>query len=106
MSYDLINLSSTRVHQIIEDVLDEYPVHPYQSAFSLPGFRQKLLAHIFGQDLLRRAVDALEESFNSSQARQYSRLKAQLEMEMVIRGSILHILRENSAWVSHHLPHV
>jgi hypothetical protein len=46
MSSELTNLTLPAVIQEIEDVLYEYPEHPYQSAFSIPELRQKLIAHI------------------------------------------------------------
>ncbi|GEM_PF-1993066 len=49
MSFELINLTLPLVIQEIEDVLDEYPEHPYQSAFSMHEFRQKLIAHVLSQ---------------------------------------------------------
>ncbi len=49
MSFELINLTLPLVIQEIEDVLDEYPEHPYQSAFSIHEFRQKLIAHVLSQ---------------------------------------------------------
>ncbi|MGA7938029.1 MAG: hypothetical protein WCA35_31055 [Kovacikia sp.] len=98
-----MNLTLTGVNQTIEDVLDEYPVHPYQSAFSMPELRQKLIAHILSQIPYRPAVEGVEESSSAAQVTHYARLQARLRMEMLVRGSILHILRENAAWLSRHL---
>ncbi|XGW00134.1 MAG: hypothetical protein ACAF41_14510 [Leptolyngbya sp. BL-A-14] len=97
----LINPTLAGVNQTIEDVLDEYPVHPYHSAFSIPELRQKLITHILSQ---LPQHEGAQEAFEAAQARHYSRLRARLKMEMLVRGSILHILRENAAWLSQHLP--
>lgn len=106
MSQGLMNLTLTGVNQTIEDVLDEYPAHPYQSAFSIPELRQKLIAHILSQVPYRPIVEGVQEAANSAQVRHHSRLQARLRMEMLVRGSILHILRENAAWLNRHLPNV
>ena len=103
MSQGLMDLTLTGVNQTIEDVLNEYPAHPYQSAFSMPELRQKLIAHILSQVSHRPAIDAVQETI-AAPAHRYARLQARLRMEMLVRGSILHILRENAAWLSRHLP--
>jgi len=46
MSFELINLTLPTVLREIDDVLNEYPEHPYKSAFSIHEFRQKLVAQI------------------------------------------------------------
>lgn len=43
MIHGLIKLTLSVVMQEIEDVLDQYPEHPYQSAFSIPELKQKLI---------------------------------------------------------------
>ncbi|CDN14702.1 hypothetical protein RintRC_4245 [Richelia intracellularis] len=30
----------------MEDILETYPDHPYQQAFSIPDLRQELIAHV------------------------------------------------------------
>ncbi|MBW4520510.1 MAG: hypothetical protein KME16_12515 [Scytolyngbya sp. HA4215-MV1] len=106
MSQGLMELTLVGVNQAIEDVLDEYPVHPYHSAFSIPELRQKLITHILNQVPNRCVVEGVQESSNSDQVRYCSRLQARLRMEMLVRGSILHILRENAVWLSRHLPNL
>jgi hypothetical protein len=104
MSQGLMNLTLTGVNQTIEDVLDEYPAHPYQAAFSLPELRQKLVAHILSQMSNRLAAESAQDEPSAALGHHYSRLQIRLRMEMLVRGSILHILRENAAWLSRHLP--
>ncbi|PSB24120.1 hypothetical protein [Stenomitos frigidus] len=105
MLQGLLNLTLAGVNQTIEDVLDEYPVHPYQSAFAMPELRQKLIAHIFSQ-VPPRHVEGVQASSSAIQGNHYTRLQARLRMEMLVRGSILHILRENAVWLSRHFSNV
>jgi hypothetical protein len=89
--------------QEIEDVLEEYPEHPYHSAFSLPELRQKLVAHILSHVPNRYIVAEEQESSSSSKARYSSPIQERLQREMVVRAGILHILRENADWLSRQL---
>lgn len=104
MSLEL-NPTLPAVIQEIEDVLDEYPEHPYQLAFSMPVLRQKLIDHILKVPN-RYAIGGGRESFGNPKVHHSSHLQERLRMEVVVRGSILHILRENADWLSHHLPNV
>ena len=106
MPQGLMNLTLTGVNQTIEDVLDDYPVHPYQYAFSMPELRQKLIDHIFSQVTYRHAIEGVQDSSSAAQMSHYARLQARLRLEMLVRGSILHILRENAVWLSRHFSNV
>lgn len=99
-----MNLTVAGINQTIEDVLEEYPAHPYHSAFSIPELRQKLITHILGQMPYDPATEGLQDDSKSAHVRQYVRLQVRLKTEMLVRGSILHILRENAVWLSRHLP--
>jgi hypothetical protein len=103
MSQALINQTLTGINQTIEDVLDEYPAHPYQAAFSIPELRQQLITHILNQAPDRQVAAEAPTGAHLSQARDCSRIQARLRMEMFVRGSILHILRENADWLNRHL---
>jgi hypothetical protein len=96
MSHELINLTLPRVIQEIENVLNEYPEHPYQSAFSIHELRQQLIAHILSQIPNRYTVQGLQEPMKKPKALDSSPMKERLYMETVVHGSILHILRENA----------
>ena len=96
MSHELINLTLPTVIQEIENVLNEYPEHPYQSAFSIHELRQQLIAHILSQIPNRYAVRGVEEPAKKPKALYASAMKERLYMETVVHGSILHILRENA----------
>jgi hypothetical protein len=105
MSHELINLTLPAVIQEIEDVLCEYPIHPYQSAFSLPEMHQKLIAHVLNHVPSRYAIEG-SQALEDSRVHYSSPLQKRLRLEMVVRGSILHILRENADWLSRHLPEI
>jgi len=49
MTHELVNLTLTMVLREISDVLEEYPEHPYQTAFLIHEFRQKLIAYVLSQ---------------------------------------------------------
>jgi hypothetical protein len=96
MTHELINLTLPLVLREIGDVLDEYPEHPYQSAFSIHEFRQKLIAYVLSQVPNQYAIDGEPAPARRSSSQHSSPLAERLYMETVIRGGILHILRENA----------
>ncbi|MCX7595989.1 MAG: hypothetical protein N2235_19975 [Fischerella sp.] len=49
MTKTIFNLTLPVVVSLIEDVLETYPHHPYQQAFSIPDFRQELIAHVLSR---------------------------------------------------------
>ncbi|PSB33660.1 hypothetical protein [Stenomitos frigidus] len=105
MSHGLINLTLPTVIQEIEDVLEEYPHHPYHVAFSIHELRQKLIAHVLSHIPNHYTVEGVQESTsNLKNRRRTSVLAERLNTEMIIRAGILHILRENADWLSHNLP--
>jgi len=103
MSHELINLTLPTVIQEIENALDEYPVHPHQSAFSIHELRQKLIAHILSQIPNRYVVEGAQESSKKPKALYPAAMKERMYMETVVHGSILHILRENADLLSNRL---
>ncbi|MDM9380378.1 hypothetical protein QUB80_06635 [Chlorogloeopsis sp. ULAP01] len=49
MTKTIFNLTLPTVASIIEDILETYPHHPYQQAFSIPDLRQELIAHVLSR---------------------------------------------------------
>lgn len=49
MTKTILNLTLPAVVSIIEDVLETYPHHPYQQAFSIPDLRQELIAYVLSR---------------------------------------------------------
>lgn len=106
MAYELVNLTLPIVIQEIDNVLNDYPEYPYQVAFSMPELRQRLIAQVLSQIPNYYEVKGVPEASNPSKVRHFSLLQEKLRLETVIRGSILHILRENAGWLSRNLSPV
>jgi hypothetical protein len=110
--YELVNLTLPRVVQSIDEILEDYPEHPYQSAFLIPQLRQDLIAHVLSNVPNRYAISSRyppgvareQPSFGKLKSSHSSPVAERLHLETVVRGSILHLLRENADWLSHRLP--
>src|SRR3712207_6673886 len=91
------------VFQAIENVLEDYPEYPYQVAFSIKELRQKLVAHVMRH--LPRSYSVMGDGKEvKTNAKFPYRSKAErIRLDALIRGSILHILRENADWVGCHI---
>lgn len=96
MTHELINLTLPVVVREIGDVLEEYPEHPYQFAFSIHEFRQKLIAYVLSQVPNHYAISGEPAPVRRPSSQHVSALSERLYLEMVIRGGMLHILRENA----------
>ena len=97
MSHELIKLTLPVLIAKIENVLEEYPEHPYQVAFSLPELRQSLLAHVLAHTPNRYTVQG--EKLTLTDSKSLYPVQEQIRMETLIHGGILHLLRENAEWV-------
>lgn len=104
MAYKLINLTLPLVIKQVQDILDDYPEHPYQVAFSIYELRQKLIAHVLSQIPNIHTVEGVQELPTDPKLLYPSSLEQRLYMETLIRGSILHLLRENADRISRHIP--
>ncbi|MBA3922414.1 MAG: hypothetical protein H0X31_12235 [Nostocaceae cyanobacterium] len=104
MTYSLINLTLPLVINQVQDVLDDYPEHPYQAAFSIHELRQKLIAHVLSQIPNRYTVEGAQSPPTDPKLMYPSSLEQRLHMETLIHGSILHILRENADRIGHYIP--
>jgi hypothetical protein len=94
------------VFQEIENVLEDYPVHPYQDAFSIAELRQQLVNHVL-RHLPKRDSVMGDVQQSSTDAQLPYRLKQErIRLDALIRGSILHLLRENADWVSRQLQNM
>ena len=88
----------------IESILEEYPQHPYQVAFSMQELRKKLIAQVLSNLPNRyRVIKESKDSNKSLRPIKHS-LEDRVRLETLIRGSIYHVLRENADWISLHLP--
>jgi hypothetical protein len=104
MSHSLINLTLPVVIQEIENVLNEYPKDPYQLAFSTHKLRQKLIAHVLSHVPNHYITEEMQKPSNHSRACNSALLEEHLQRKMVIYGSILDILRENTDWLVCNIP--
>jgi hypothetical protein len=91
------------VFQQIEHILEDYPEHPYQAAFSIAELRQKLVNHVLSH-LPKRYSGIDDAQKSATEAKLPYRIKQErIRLDVLIRGSILHLLRENADWVSRRL---
>lgn len=91
------------VFQEIENVLQDYPEHPYRTAFSIDELRRKLIHHVLSL-LPKRNLDAGGLLNPTAEGKSPYRVKQErIHLNVLIRGSIIHILRENADWVSRRL---
>lgn len=91
------------VFQEIEHILEDYPEHPYQAAFSIEELRRKLVNHVLSH-LPKRCWVITDAQKPTEQKKFYYRLRQErIRLNVLIHGSILHILRENADWVSRRL---
>ncbi len=103
MAHTIVNETLPVVLQEIENVLADYPTYPYQVAFSIEELRQKLIAHVLSQIPNRYSViEDTQESLRKSKFIKRS-LEEQVRLETLVRGSVLHLLRENADWVGHRI---
>lgn len=103
MPYELINLTLPIVITEIENVLEDYPESPYQVAFSLSEMRQRLLAHVLTYTPNRYVVQGEKLTLKEPKLLRPSPIQERMQMENLIHGGILHLLRENAEWVGSRL---
>jgi hypothetical protein len=96
----IINLTLLLVIQEIEEVLKDYPEHPYQIAFSVPELRNKLTLHVLNQ--LPNYYTILEdaEELPVDARFLYASKQEQVRLENLIRRSIVNLFRENADSIS------
>jgi hypothetical protein len=92
----IINLSLNLAIEEIATVLAEYPASPYQTAFSEPRLRQKLVDRILSQ--FPNYYTILEEGQTPPQNPRalYRSSEEQAYFQDLIRQGIAHLIRENS----------
>lgn len=101
-----LDKESTRkvVIKEIENVLKEYPEYPYQAAFRLPELRQQLIAYVLSHNPNCSTIAKNSQSLpKDSNLLCLATWRERLLIKVLIRGGILHLLRENAQWVSHQI---
>jgi hypothetical protein len=87
----------------IENVLKDYPEYPYQVAFSMDELRAKLVTHVLSHlSTCYSVIGEPPKPIINAQFSYHSKSK-RLRLDVLIRGSILHLLRENAVWISRHI---
>ncbi|WP_193196820.1 late competence development ComFB family protein [Nostoc sp. MG11] len=105
MSKTIVNLTMPFVVQEIEDILEQYPHHPYQEAFANPDFRQNLIAYTLNRIPNHYlTVDEQEkENLMSSDSIRYC-LEQTVHIEAIIHQGIEQILSEKAEEITRHIP--
>ncbi len=94
-----IKLNLQFVIKEAEDILQEYPEYPYQAAFAIPELRQKLITYVLNLFNNYRVIENARQPLKITNYL-YPSLEQRLRIEVLIRGGILHLLRENADWVA------
>ncbi|MEE3718937.1 hypothetical protein V2H45_19515 [Tumidithrix elongata RA019] len=93
MPHEFVNVT---LPTVIKDVLEDYPEHPYRVVFSTHEFRQKLVDRILSQTSNLNEGEGQSAPLYKQKSSYKSPLAERLYLEVVVRGSILHVLRENA----------
>ena len=93
MSETIINLTSLLVNRELQDFLAEYSLnHPYRIVFSLPYFRQRLIAKILSQMPNRHVVMNDTQNLENDSNYLLCSLEERLTIEVLIKKTIPDIL--------------
>jgi len=98
-SEELIRLKAY-VLQEIENVLNDYPEYPYQVAFSIDELRSKLVTHVLNHISNCCSVNGQAPKLTTEAKLSCRSTSERVRLDVLIRGSILHLLRENADWIS------
>jgi hypothetical protein len=105
MTKAIVNLSLPLVIQQTEAVLETYPHHPYQQAFSIPDVRQKLICYVLSRmPGLYTVVEETERQFVNPSSMCSTLGQRNCQIETLIRQGIQSILSENLDWIDRHIP--
>jgi hypothetical protein len=105
MTKTIFNLTLPAVMTAIEDVLEAYPHHPYQQAFSIPDLRQELIAHVLSR--VSSCYIVVEEGQQPSSINLKSLpgvLKEKSCIEALIHEGIEQVFHKREHEVIHQIP--
>lgn len=105
MSKTIINLTLPVVIEETEDILDSYPYHPYQQAFSIPDMRKKLVSYVLCRVPGVYAVVEEADRASIDPKSLCNSLEQRIRIENLIRQGIEQIVQENMDWIDRHVPH-
>jgi hypothetical protein len=101
MSYQIVNLTWLLVIKEIEDILAFYPEYPYQVAFSIPYWRQKLIVYVLNHVRNKHiVVENIKELSEDPNLRHYL-LEERLCIEDWIRSGIIDLIQSNPDWANY-----
>lgn len=102
MYQKIVNLTVSEVVDEIESVLETYPHHPYQQAFSVPNLRQELIAYVLSRISNRYAV--CDRDSNSEQQDSRTSSQTRNSQVAVIHQGIRQIFLKHFEQIRHQIP--
>jgi|UPI00037870E5 hypothetical protein len=104
MTKTIFNLTLPVVVSLVEEILETYPHHPYQQAFSIPEWRQELIAYVLSRvSNYYVVVEDSEQPCINYQSLACS-LKKKSGIEDCIRRGIQKIMRKREKELSWKIP--
>ena len=104
MSKVLTNLTLPSVVQVIEEVLEIYPDHPYQQVFAIPEMRQKLTAFVLTRiHNIYAAIDEPTEQHSYADSVPIPN-EERLHIESIVHQGIHTVLSENPMKMQTQIP--
>ena len=100
MNSKVINITALIVERNITDVLADAPVYPHRMAFSIPYYRQKLLAYVLN-GVHNRYILFEEGSSGQMLVALCHFLQEQARIEALIQEGLVMILEDHHDWIHH-----
>lgn len=104
MKETVTNLATPIVKQEVATVLETYPDHPYQQAFSNPEMRQWLIAYVLSEIDCKFSVAKDGKQPQASYEVLFPSQEHQSHLENSIHQGIKQLLKDKADWVEHHIP--
>jgi hypothetical protein len=105
MSKTIVNLTISVVNAEAEEVLESYPHHPYQQAFSAPDLRHRLISYVLSRTPgMYVVVEESQEQKINSQSYNCCSDTQRSQIEALIHQGIQQILLDDPNWVANHIP--
>lgn len=104
MAKKIINLVISVITDETESILDTYPDHPYQQAFSIPEMRKRLVSYVLSH--VPGIYTVVEDVGNSGVGPNmlYLSEEQRTYIQSLIHRGIQHVLDEHTDWVDQHIP--
>lgn len=104
MAKTIVNLVSMIVNQEAEGILNTYPYHPYQHAFSSPDMRQRLISYVLSRTPGLYAVVEDENSQTLSHETSCCPTVQRHQIAALIHQGIRKLIEEKPQWAHHRVP--